>query len=222
MDTSKLRIVVFDAYGTLFNINSIDSRLEVHFGNQAEEIGLLWRKKQLEYTWLRTLMDRYEPFTTVTAEALEFSCNHLQLDLDPVVLTDLMEHYNVLSAYPEVGSSLEQLSQKYQLGILSNANHEMLTAAVDFNQLGRYLSRVISVDSIERYKPHPDVYSLVTREFKVDQQEVIFVSSNTWDVSGAKAFGLNAAWLKRGAGTMETMRFDPDLEVENLTDLVNI
>lgn len=222
MDPSKLKIIVFDAYGTLFNVNSIENRLEVHFGNQAAEIAALWRKKQLEYTWLRALMDKYEPFTTVTAEALEFSCSHLQLELDQVVLTDLMEHYNVLSAYPEVASSLDRLSRKYQLGILSNANHDMLTAAVDFNQLGGYLSRVISVDSIERYKPHPEVYSLVTQEFKVDRQEVIFVSSNTWDVAGAKAFGLNVAWLKRGKGTMDTMRFDPDLQVESLEDLVSI
>lgn len=222
MDPSKLKIIVFDAYGTLFNVNSIESRLEVHFGNRASEIGALWRRKQLEYTWLRSLMDKYEPFATVTAEALEFCCKHLQLELDPVVLTDLMEHYNVLSAYPEVSSSLERLSQKYQLGILSNANQEMLTAAVDFNQLGGYLSHVISVDSIERYKPDPAVYSLITKVFEAELQEVLFVSSNTWDVVGARACGINAAWLKRGIGTMDTMKLEPDLEIESLVDLVKI
>ena len=167
-------------------------------------------------------MNKYQPFTIVTSQALEFSCNHLQLDLDPVVLTDLMEHYNVLVAYSEVNSCLDRLSRKYKLGVLSNANHEMLTAAVDFNQLTSCLARVISVDTIEKFKPHPDVYSLITKEFQVPGEHVIFVSSNTWDVAGAKAFGLNVAWLKRGSGTMDTLKFDPDLVIESLEDLVSI
>ncbi len=222
MDPSKLKIIVFDAYGTLFDVNSIESRLEVHFGNRAAEIGPLWRRKQLEYTWLRTLMRRYEPFNRVTAEALEFCCNHSQLDLDSVIMEDLMAHYDLVSAYPEVKASMHKLSKEYQLGILSNATHEMLTAAIDFNQIGGYLSKVVSVDSIERYKPHPGVYSLVTSEFKVDPQEVVFVSANTWDVAGARAFGLQVAWLKRGASTLETMKLNPDWQLENLTDLLSI
>ncbi len=222
MNWSQTKAVVFDAYGTLLNINSLDERLHHYYGEKASNISEIWRRKQLEYTWLRTLMHRYEPFSTVTAEALEFACNSLSFPLKDEILKDLMQRYFELPAFPEVPKVLKKLSEKYSLAILSNADLPMLNGAVKYNKLGSLLTEIISADQIKQFKPIPEVYGLATKTLKVKKEQITFVSANPWDVAGAKSFGLQTIWLSRKPGGMEKLGFTPDTEIKNLSALTGL
>jgi len=222
MNWNQTDAIVFDAYGTLLNINSLDERLHHYYGENASNISEIWRRKQLEYTWLRTLMQRYEPFSTVTAEALEFACNSFSLPLKEEILKDMMHRYFELSAFPEIPSVLEKLSEKYKLAILSNADLPMLNGAVKYNKLGSLLTKIISADQIKQFKPVPEVYGLATKTLKLKEEQIAFVSANPWDVAGAKSFGLQTIWLNRKAGGMEKLGFTPDTEIKNLSALTSL
>lgn len=223
MDPLKnIEVIVFDAFGTLLNIASIDERLKHHFGDRAAEVAGIWRQKQLEYTWLRSLMERYENFTKVTADALQFACNQLNIELDEIVLVDLMNHYDALKVYPEVPQALALLNQKFKLGILSNANQTLLENNVAFNNIGPYLETVLSVDQIQRYKPIPKVYELPVNFFSTSKERVAFVSSNTWDVAGAASVGLKVIWANRKGGVPEQLGFAPDIVVTDLLELAQL
>ena len=221
MDKTEIKAFVFDAYGTLLNINSLDERLVFYFGEtSAQKISEAWRRKQLEYTWLRTLMTRYEPFSKVTSHALDFAFKSLSIHLDDHIRNDLLERYFTLSVFPEVPEILKKLSVQYKLAILSNANPEMLEAAVKHNQIDAYISSILSADSIRLFKPRPEVYELTLKHLQIKKEEIAFISSNTWDVAGAKSFGLKSIWLRRKAGNMEELGFEPDKVIDQLGDLL--
>ncbi len=215
-----IQAIVFDAYGTLFNVDAIESGLSRYYGTQAPAISEVWRRKQLEYTWLQTLMDRYKPFSEVTAEALEFACEDQRVSLTPAIQADLMQQYFVLDAFPEVPELLVKLSAHTQLAILSNANSEMLAAAADHNQISGSLSNIFSANSVAQYKPVPAVYAIASQGLGYSPAEIAFVSSNTWDVTGASAYGFHAIWLNRNQGTMEKLGYPPAQTIQELEELL--
>ncbi|MEN7547172.1 haloacid dehalogenase type II [Rapidithrix thailandica] len=213
--------VFFDAYGTLFNINSISQRLEFHFGDKAEAIHQIWRHKQLEYTWLRTLMNRYKPFYEITEEALLYACNQQKVPLSLNLLDDLMEHYFILNVYPDVKKTLQKLSENFELGILSNANQEMLDKAVTRNKLQDHIEYALSVDAVQKYKPTPEVYELIRTQSGFEPEHVAFISANTWDISGAASYGLKTIWLQRSSNTYkEVLDYDADSCIKSLNELL--
>ena len=175
----------------------------------------LWRQKQLEYTWLRSLMDRYEDFWSVTEQALRYSVRRLGLGADEAQIQALMHAYLSLRSFPEVHAALRRL-EGIPLGILSNGSPPMLDAAVRASGLATVFDLVLSVDAVKVYKPSPKVYALGPRAFGVAAQDILFVSSNAWDVAGAKAFGYRVCWCNRQRAPMETLGVAPDHEVQSL------
>jgi 2-haloacid dehalogenase len=178
----------------------------------------LWRQKQLEYTWLRSLMDRYEDFWTVTEQALRFALRRLVIRADDAQVRTLMESYLALAPFPEVGAALARLDG-IPLGILSNGSPRMLDAVVRANGLAGVFGHVLSVDAVRIYKPSPRVYELGPRAFGVTAPEILFISSNAWDVAGAKAFGYRVCWWNRQAAPGEELGITADLEVRGLEEL---
>lgn len=215
----NIKAIVFDAYGTLFDIASIDKRLDFHFGELAKLIAPVWRQKQLEYTWLCSLMDRYKDFYALTGDALQFACKQFEVEVSEKTVKDLMDHYYKLNIYPDVAPVLARLQKQYRLAILSNANPQLLEKAVEHNQISDRFSNIFSVDSIKKYKPIPAVYQLPVNGFGLAKEEIVFLSSNTWDVAGAKSFGLKVVWVQRKAGTMEELGWQPDWIVKDLEAL---
>lgn len=218
----KSKVVVFDAYGTLFDVNSLDRLLNDYFGEASTELSALWRKKQLEYTWLRTLMKRYRPFSEVTLDALSFACNMLRLELTNDIKNHLKTAYLRLQAFPEVKSVLTVLHQQTSLAVLSNADRSMLQGALETNQLTEMFNQVLSADDIQKFKPRPEVYEMVCKAFSCLPQEVLFVSSNTWDVAGAKSFGLRVAWLNRAHTIGEELQLREDYRLTDLSQLQSL
>ena len=205
---------VFDAYGTLFDVHSvIEAGRAVTADPQA--LSNLWRQKQLEYTWLRSLMGRYEDFWAVTESGLRFALRRLGITASESQIATLMEAYLSLACFPEVKAALTRL-QGTPLGILSNGSPRMLQAAVASSGLEGMLQHVLSVDAVKAYKPSPKVYELGPRAFGLAAGDMLFVSSNAWDVAGAKAFGYRTCWCNRAKAPMEALGVTPDLEVEQL------
>jgi 2-haloacid dehalogenase len=214
---TPLKGFVFDAYGTLFDVHSvIEAGREITQDPQA--LSLLWRQKQLEYTWLRALMGRYEDFWQVTGAALRFAVRRLGIAASEAQLARLMEAYLSLAAFPEVRATLERLSGA-PLAILSNGSPGMLEAAVRSSGLGTRLRHVLSVDAVKTYKPSPAVYALGPKALGLSAGEILFVSSNAWDVAGAKAYGYRVCWCNRLNAPMEELGLVPDLTVERLDQI---
>jgi 2-haloacid dehalogenase len=209
---------LFDAYGTLFDVHSVIEAGRAVTGD-PQALSNLWRQKQLEYTWLRSLMGRYEDFWSVTESALRFALRRLAIDASEAQVGALMEAYLSLACFPEVKAALTRLAGA-PLGILSNGSPRMLEAAVRSSGLGGALQHVLSVDSVKIYKPSPRVYELGTRAFAMPAGEMLFVSSNAWDVAGAKAFGYRTCWCNRGKAPMEALGVTPDYEVERLDEIL--
>jgi 2-haloacid dehalogenase len=191
-----IKAVVFDAYGTLYDIQSVAAVTEEAFPGYGEIITQIWRIKQLEYTWLRSLMHRYEDFSVITQDALAYTLRCLGLQSDAAVLERIMDKYLHLDLYPDASATLATM-QGRKLAILSNGSTGMLNALVRNSGLDRVLDATISIDSQKVFKPAPDAYSLIEAVLGVSPAEVLFVSSNPWDACGAKAFGLNVAWIER-------------------------
>ncbi|HEV8586705.1 MAG TPA: haloacid dehalogenase type II [Methylomirabilota bacterium] len=212
-----IRGYVFDAYGTLFDVHSV---IEAGRALTPDPLALsaLWRQKQLEYTWLRSLMGRYEDFWAVTEAALRHAVARLQLAATPADLARLMDAYNRLACFPEVPAALARLAGRPR-AILSNGAPRMLAAAVASSGLGGALDHVISVDRVRIYKPAPAVYALGPQTLGVPAAELLFVSSNAWDVAGAKSFGYRVAWCNRLGAPEEELGVRADYVVSNLTDL---
>ena len=216
----SIRAIVFDAYGTLFNVNSLDGILADHFGQKSNQLSTLWRRKQLEYTWLRTLMGRYRTFSELTMDALKHSCQALELEYTNAIGQRLYREYLTLQAYPEVYSVLNNLAESVDLGVLSNANPPMLDGAIERNNLQIFFKHVLSADSISLFKPRPEIYNLACDCFQLAPTQILFVSSNTWDVSGAKSNGLQVAWLNRFDGTLEELDYQPDYILDEMKQLI--
>jgi 2-haloacid dehalogenase len=191
-----IKAVVFDAYGTLYDIQSVAAVTEEAFPGYGEMITQIWRIKQLEYTWLRSLMRRYQDFFVITRDSLAYTLRGLGLESDPGTFESLMDKYLHLDLYPDAMTALAALRNQ-KLAILSNGSAAMLNALVANSGLDRVLAATISVDSQKIFKPSPDAYRLIESTLGVPPAEVLFVSSNPWDACGAKAFGLNVAWIER-------------------------
>jgi 2-haloacid dehalogenase len=192
----SIKAVVFDAYGTLYDIQSVAAVTEEAFPGYGEIVTQIWRIKQLEYTWLRSLMGRYEDFSVITRDALAYTLKVLGLKNDPAAFERLMDKYLHLDLYPDAATALAAM-RGCKLAILSNGSTGMLTALVANTGLDRVLDATISVDSKRIFKPAAEVYGLIESRLGVPPAEVLFVSSNPWDACGAKAFGLNVAWIER-------------------------
>jgi 2-haloacid dehalogenase len=191
-----IKAVVFDAYGTLYDTQSVAAVTEQAFPGYGEIVTQIWRIKQLEYSWLRSLMRRYEDFSVVTRESLLYTLRILGLKHDDKMLERIMEKYLHLDLYPDAAAALADMRSR-KLAILSNGSPKMLNALVRNSGLDRVLDATISIDSQKVFKPAPDAYSLIETVLGVSPAEVLFVSSNPWDACGAKAFGLNVAWIER-------------------------
>jgi 2-haloacid dehalogenase len=191
-----IKAVVFDAYGTLFDIQSVASITEQAFPGYGEIITQIWRIKQLEYTWLRSLMRRYEDFSVITRDSLAYTLRCLGLQSDPAVFERIMDKYLHLDLYSDATATLAAMRDR-KLAILSNGSTGMLNALVRNSGLDRVLDATISIDSQKIFKPSPDAYRLIEARLGVPPADVLFVSSNPWDACGAKAFGLNVAWIER-------------------------
>ena len=191
-----IQAVVFDAYGTLYDIQSVAAVTEEAFPGYGEIITQIWRIKQLEYTWFRSLMRRYEDFSVITKESLAYTIRVLGLKHDATTFERIIDKYLHLDLYPDARATLAALKGK-KLAILSNGSTGMLNALVHNTGLDRVLDATISIDSQKIFKPAPDAYALIEARLGVRPAEVLFVSSNPWDACGAKAFGLNVAWIER-------------------------
>ena len=200
-----IKAVVFDAYGTLYDVQSVAEITEEAFPGYGEMITQIWRIKQLEYSWLRSLMQRYRDFSVITRESLAYTLSILGLQYDDAIFERIMEKYLHLDLYPDALAALAALKDR-KLAILSNGSPGMLNALVANSGLDRMLDATISVDAKKVFKPSPDAYSLIETTLGVKSADVLFVSSNPWDACGAKAFGLNVAWIERV--TPEAMALD--------------
>ena len=200
-----IKAVVFDAYGTLYDVQSVAEITEEAFPGYGEMITQIWRIKQLEYSWLRSLMQRYRDFSVITRESLAYTLRILGLQYDDAIFERIMEKYLQLDLYPDALAALAALKDR-KLAILSNGSPGMLNALVANSGLDRMLGATISVDAKKVFKPSPDAYSLIETTLGVKSADVLFVSSNPWDACGAKAFGLNVAWIERV--TPEAMALD--------------
>jgi len=215
---AKPKAFVFDAYGTLFDVHSVIAAGRAVTGD-PQALSALWRQKQLEYTWLRALMGRYEDFWAVTEDALRFALKRLGIPAGDDAIGRLMEAYLSLATFPDVTTALAAMAGT-PLGILSNGSPRMLAAAVRSSGLEGRLAHVLSVDDARTYKPSPAVYELGTRAFGLSPGDILFVSSNGWDVAGAKAFGYRTCWCNRLRAPMENLGVTPDLEVSRLDEIL--
>jgi 2-haloacid dehalogenase len=208
--------MVFDAYGTLFDVHSVQARCEEFWRGKGALLSQLWRTKQLEYTWQRSLMRRYAPFSQVTREALRYACEQLKLDLGETQLQALMAEYQCFALYPDVKAALAKLKAK--LAILSNGSPDMLDPLV--LQSGLRFDAVLSVDALKVYKPAPEVYQLAVDRLGMRTEDIGFVSSNGWDAAGAKSFGFTVYWINRASAPVEQTGFRPDRIVRSLDEVL--
>ena len=212
----QLEALVFDAYGTLFDVHSVVQRCESFWPGQGARVSQLWRAKQLEYTWQRSLMRRYAPFSGVTREALAYSCEALALELTAERMEALMGEYHMLSTYDDVVPALKKLAGR-KMAILSNGSPDMLGPVVEHAKLE--LDAVLSVDEVKIFKPAPEVYELAVARLGVDKGRIGFVSSNCWDALGAKSFGFYVCWINRGGMPPDRLGFQPDRVLTSLSEL---
>jgi 2-haloacid dehalogenase len=213
----RLEAFVFDAYGTLFDVHSVMRRCEALFPGRQAALSQLWRAKQLEYTWLRSLMRRYAPFSTVTREALAHACEALGLELTAERMEALMAEYTMLATYPEVPRALSSF-HGVKKAILSNGSPDLLEPLVAHS--GLELDAVISVDALKIFKPAPQVYELASKKLGVAKEKIGFVSSNCWDALGAKSFGFTVFWINRARAPLDRLGFTPDRVVERLDEIL--
>jgi 2-haloacid dehalogenase len=214
----RLSTLVFDAYGTLFDTDSVVILCERFWPGRGAELARLWRTTQLQYTWLRTLMRRHEDFAAVTAASLQFACGALGLPYDGEKGGQLCRAYLDLDAYSDVRPALANL-RGFNLAILSNGTRTMLEHVVAKNGLTDILPTILSVDDIQQYKPAPEVYQLAVHRLAVPVDAIGFVSSNSWDAAGAKSFGFTTFWVNRRETPFDRLGVSPDHEIPSLTDL---
>ena len=210
---------VFDAYGTLFDVHAAIARYRAAAGIDADRFSEIWRTKQLEYTWTLTLAGHYTDFWTLTERALDFAFARVP-SVDRSLRSKLLEAYLTLDAFPDARTALAMLkTHDLRLAILSNGTPRMLAAAVKAAGIAAYLDAVLSVDTLRRYKPLPEVYTLATDAFGLRRSDVGFVSSNRWDVMGANSFGFQAYWVNRAGMPDEYPDFPPLRRIGDLTAL---
>ena len=212
----RVEALVFDAYGTLYDVHSVVRRCETCFPGKGTALSQLWRARQLEYTWQRSLMQRYAPFSQVTREALAYSCAALGLELGEHEGA-LMDEYLHLAPFPEVRAALSRLPGKK--AILSNGSPDLLEPLVRNSRL--HFDAVLSVDELKVYKPAPQVYELAVQRLRVPKEKIGFISSNCWDALGAKSYGFTVHWINRSGAPVDALGFKPDAQHESLSGLVD-
>ncbi len=217
----NIKAIVFDAYGTLFDVNSAAEKCKNKIGDKWEGFANYWRTTQLEYTWLRSLMKRHKDFWQVTEESLEKSMKTFEIDIS--MKNELLDLYKVLSPYPEVLEVLKSLKvKKYKLAILSNGTPALLDELVKSNSLDNIFDNLFSIEEVGIYKPDSKVYGIPIKKFKIKNQEVAFLSANTWDVSGGGNYGYNSIWVNRHDSVFDSLDYKPKHEINNLTQLLNL
>ena len=215
---AEIRAILFDAYGTLFDVHSVIRRCDELFPGKGSVLSQLWRTKQLEYTWLRSLMARYEDFDSVTRAALRFACRALGLPCSEATEAALLEEYLRLSPYGDVREALDLL-RGYRLAILSNGSPAMLNALVSNAGFESTFHRVLSVHALRIFKPHPSVYQWGVESLGVSKEQIAFVSSNFWDVCGATSFGYQTFWINRTGAQPDELGYSPFAVLGRLDDL---
>ena len=217
----KIKVIIFDAYGTLFDVNSAAEKCKEKIGDKWESFANYWRTTQLEYTWLRSLMKRHKDFWQVTEDSLDKSL--LAFKIDPNMRSELLNLYKILNTFPEVKEVLKNLKEKkYKISILSNGTPDLLNGLVKSNNLEKMFDDIFSVEEVGIYKPDAKVYDMPIKKYKVAKNEVAFLSANTWDVSGAGNFGFNSIWVNRNKNIFDKLDYIPHNEINNLNELLKL
>jgi len=214
----NIKAIIFDAYGTLFDVNSAAEKCKDKIGKKWESFSNYWRTTQLEYTWLRNLMGRHKDFWQITEDSLDKSMKVFEIDSSMKI--DLLNLYKILSTFPEVKDALNILKEKkYKLAILSNGTPSLLNELVKSNNLDNIFDDVFSIEEVKAYKPDPKVYNIPIKKYQIQKNEVAYLSANTWDVSAGGNYGFNPVWVNRNNNIFDNLDFKPINEIKNLKDI---
>ena len=217
----NVKAIIFDAYGTLFDVNSAAEKCKDKIGDKWESFANFWRTTQLEYTWLRSLMKRHKDFWQITEDSLDKSMK--AFSIDPSMKNELMNLYKVLSPFKEVPETLKKLKGKnFKLAILSNGTPSLLDELVKSNNLDKLFDDIFSIEEVGIYKPDSRVYDLPIKKYRIKNSEVMFLSANTWDVSGGGNYGYQSIWVNRNNNIFDNLDFNPSNQIKDLTELVNL
>ena len=216
----NIKAIIFDAYGTLFDVNSAAEKCKDKIGSKWESFSNYWRTTQLEYTWLRSLMKRHKDFWKITEDSLDKSIK--VFDINPDMKSELLDLYKILSPYPEVKETLKLLKEKnYKLSILSNGTPSLLKGLVSRNNI-EVFDDIFSVEEVGIFKPDSKVYDIPVKKYEIEKNEVAFLSANTWDVSGGGNYGFNAIWVNRNNTIFDNLDYSPENQINNLKHLLDI
>ena len=214
----NIKAIIFDAYGTLFDVNSAAEKCKDKIGKKWENFSNYWRTTQLEYTWLRNLMGRHKDFWQITEDSLDKSMK--VFEIDSLMKSDLLNLYKILSTFPEVKDALNILKEKkYKLAILSNGTPSLLNELVKSNNLDNIFDDVFSIEEVKAYKPDPKVYNIPINKYQIQKNEVAYLSANTWDVSAGGNYGFNPIWVNRNNNIFDNLDFKPINEIKNLKNI---
>ena len=217
----NIKAIIFDAYGTLFDVNSAAEKCKNKIGEKWEGFANYWRTTQLEYTWLRSLMNRHKDFWQVTEDSLDKSIKVFKIDSS--MRSELLNLYKILSTFPEVKDVLNNLKEKnYKLAILSNGTPSLLNELVKSNNLDNIFDNIFSIEEVGIYKPNSKVYEMPIKKYKIQKNEVAFLSANTWDVSGGGNYGYNSIWVNRNNTVFDSLDYKPKNQVKHLGELLNL
>ena len=217
----NIKAIIFDAYGTLFDVNSAAEKCKSKIGDKWESFANYWRKTQLEYTWLRSLMGRHKDFWQITEDSLEKSMQ--VFNIDKVMKNELLDLYRILSPYPEVKETLEKLKEKkYKLAILSNGTPSLLNELVKSNDLQNLFDDIFSIEEVKIYKPSSKVYDMPIKKYNIKKEDAAFLSANTWDVSGGGNYGFSSVWVNRNNNIFDNLDYIPKNQISELNQLLDI
>ncbi len=217
----KIKAIIFDAYGTLFDVNSAAEKCQDKIGDKWEGFSNYWRITQLEYTWLRSLMKRHKDFWQVTKDSLDKSMK--TYDIDSAMRNELLDLYKILSTFKEVPAVLKSLKEKnLKLAILSNGTPSLLNELVKSNNLENIFDDIFSIEEVGVYKPDSKVYDIPIKKYQIQKKEVAFLSSNTWDISGGGNYGYNAIWVNRNNNSFDNLDYVPKHQIKDLSKLLDI
>ena len=217
----NIKAIIFDAYGTLFDVNSAAEKCRSKIGDKWESFANYWRKTQLEYTWLRSLMGRHKDFWQITEDSLDKSMQ--AFNINKAMKNELLDLYKILSPYPEVKETLEKLKEKrYKLAILSNGTPALLNELVKSNGLQNLFDDIFSIEEVKIYKPSSKVYDMPVKKYSIKNEEVAFLSANTWDVSGGGNYGFTSIWVNRNKNIFDKLDYIPHNEINNLNGLLKL
>tara|TARA_B100000579_G_scaffold332864_1_gene283232 strand:+ start:16 stop:678 length:663 start_codon:yes stop_codon:yes gene_type:complete len=217
----NIKAIIFDAYGTLFDVNSAAEKSKDKIGDKWENFANYWRTTQLEYTWLRSLMNKHKDFWQITEDSLDKSMQVFKID--PSMRNELLDLYKVLSTFPEVKEVLSKLKKtKYKLAILSNGTPSLLNELVKSNNLNNIFDNIFSIEEVKVYKPDPKVYNIPIKKFQIQKNEVAFLSANTWDVSASGNYGFNPVWINRNNSIFDNLDYEPKYQVKHLGEILDI